>query len=164
MDPRFKSLTFVTDSKKERIEDQITVEAANCCVLQTETTTSSRPMFRGERKLLHILEDIVQPQASSTDATEGDDDNEKARKEVAQYTADVITLEGDSWDNLNPLQWWAGSMMHYPRLSQLATKYLAVAATSVPSEQAFSAAGNIVNISLLPDNVNMLVFMATNLK
>ena len=72
------------------------METANCCVLQTETTTSSRSTFCGERKLLHILEDIIQPQSSSTDAAEGDDDNEKARREVAQYTADVITLEGDS--------------------------------------------------------------------
>ena len=36
--------------------------------------------------------------------------------------------------------------MHYPHLSQLATKYLAPPATLVPSEQAFSSAGNIVDI------------------
>ena len=167
LDPRFKSLTFVTDSEKQLIEDHIIAEAANCCVPQTETTTSSRLTFRGEKKLLHILEDVVQPQASSTDASDVPDDDEKARREVAQYSADVLNLEGDEWDNLNPLQWWASSMMRYPRLSQLATKYLAPPATSVPSEQAFSAAGNIVNIKrscLLPDNVNMLVFLAANLQ
>jgi len=106
---------------------------------------SSGSAFRGERKLLHILEDVVQPQASGTDTRELDDDNEKVRREVVQYSADVVNLEGDSWDNLNPLQWWAASMIRYPRLSQLATKYLSPPATSVPSEQAFSAAGNIVN-------------------
>ena len=86
---------------------------------------------------------------------------------MAQYSTDVHNLEGDEWDNLNPLQWWASSAMCYPRLSQLATKYLAPPATSVPSEQAFSAAVNIVNIKrlyLLPDNVNMLVFLAANLQ
>ena len=86
---------------------------------------------------------------------------------MAQYSTDVHNLEGDQWDNLNPLQWWASSVMRYPRLSQLATKYLAPPATSVPSEQAFSTAGNIVNIKrscLLPDNVNMLVFLAANLQ
>ena len=66
---------------------------------------------------------------------------------MAQYSTDVHNLEGDQWDNLNPLQWWASSAMHYPHLSQLATKYLAPLATSVPSEQAFSTAGNIVNIN-----------------
>ena len=83
--------------------------------------------------LLHILEDVFQPQASSTDVSDVPDDDEKARREVAQYSADVLNLEGDKWDNLNPLQWWTSSMMRYPRLSQLATKYLAPPATSVPS-------------------------------
>jgi len=56
-------------------------------------------------------------------------------------------------------------IMRYPHYSQLAMKYLAPPATSVPSEQAFSAAGNIVNIKrscLLPENV--LVFLAANLQ
>ena len=86
---------------------------------------------------------------------------------MAQYGTGVHNLEGDEWDNLNPLQWWTSSAMHYPCLSQLATKYLAPPDTSVPSEQAFSAAGNIVNIKrsyLLPDNVNMLVFLTANLQ
>lgn len=167
LDPRFKSLTFVTDSEKQHIEDHIIAEAANCCVPQTETATSSRSIFHGERKLLHILEDVVQPQASSTDTSDIPDDYEKARREVAQYSADVLNLEGDEWDNLNPLQWCASSMMRYPCLSQLATKYLAPPATSIPSEQAFSAAGNIVNMKwscFLLDNVNMLVFLAANLQ
>ena len=96
--------------------------------------------------MLHVLEDVVQPQASSKVPLDVPDNDEKARREVAQYSTDVHNLEGDEWDNLNPLQWWASSAMCYPRLSQLATKYLALPATSVPSEQAFSATGNIVNI------------------
>jgi len=40
-------------------------------------------------------------------------------------------------------QSFTAAMIRYPWLSQLATKYLA---TSVPSEQTFSAAGNIANI------------------
>ena len=167
LDPRFKSLTFLTDSKKLRVEDHIIAEAADCCIPQMENITSSKSTFRGERKLLHILEDVVQPQASSKDPSDVPDNDEKARREVALYGTDVHNLEGDEWDNLNPLQWWTNSAMRYPRLSQLATKYLAPPATSVPSEQAFSAAGNIVNIKrscLLPDNVNMLVFLAANLQ
>jgi len=90
LDPCFKSLTFVTDSEREHIEDHITSEAANCWVVETDTTMSSGSAFRGERKLLHILEDVVQPQASDTDIIELDDDNEKARREVVQYSADVV--------------------------------------------------------------------------
>ena len=90
---------------------------------------------------------MVQPQASSKDPLDVPDNDKKARREVAQYSTGVHNLEGDEWDNLNPLQWWTSSAMRYPRLSQLATKYLAPPATSVLSEQAFSAAGNIVNIA-----------------
>ena len=88
--------------------------------------------------MLRILEDVVQPQASSKDPSDVPDNDEKARREVALYSTDIHNPE-DEWDSLNPLQWWASSAIHYPCLSQLATKYLAPPATSVPSEQAFSA-------------------------
>ena len=45
--------------------------------------------------------------------------------------------------------------------------YLAIPATSVPAEHAFSEAGHIVNQKrscLLAENVNKLVFLAENLK
>ena len=45
------------------------------------------------------------------------------------------------------------------------TCHLCVLATSVPSERVFSIAGQVVNARracLLPDNVNMLVFLAEN--
>ena len=45
--------------------------------------------------------------------------------------------------------------------------YLAIPATSIPSERAFSAAGHIVNkkrACLHPSSVNMLVFLSENLK
>ena len=50
----------------------------------------------------------------------------------------------------------------------MARKYLAVPATSTPSERAFSIAGCVINkkrACLLPENVNMLIFcMKTYLK
>ena len=164
LDPRFKSLTFVSDSEKDRTVDQITVEASTCCISANEADFSAKSAFRGERKLLHILEDVVQPHVEQ----EGDsvtDDCDKARREVARYTGDEDL--GDTWTDHGPLEWWGRSCNRYPRLAQLASKYLAVPATSVPAEQAFSMAGNIVNIRkscLLPDTVNMLVFLASNLQ
>ena len=103
LDPQFKSLTFVTDSEKLHIEDHIIAEAANCCIPQTEAVTLSWSTFHGERKLLHILEDVVQPQASSKDPLDVPDNGEKARREVAQCSTDVHNLEDNKWDDLNPL-------------------------------------------------------------
>jgi len=96
LDPRFKSLTFVTESEKQHIEDHIIAEAAACCITQNEPTTSSKSTYHGERKLLYILEDVVQPQgSSSTDVSNQSDvhDDEKARREIAQYSADVLILK-----------------------------------------------------------------------
>ena len=62
---------------------------------------------------------------------------------------------------VNPLIWWRNNEKYFPRLSQLARKYLCVPATSVPSKRAFSVAGHVVNekrSSLLPENVSYVSF------
>ena len=165
LDPRFKSLTFVPDSEKDRTVDQITVEASTCCISANEAEFSARSAFRGEKKFLHILEDVVQPHVEQEGNRVVTDDCDKARREVARYTGDEDL--GDTWTDHGPLEWWGSNRIRYPCLAQLASKYLAIPATSVPAEQAFSMAGNVVNIRrscLLPDTVNMLVFLASNLQ
>ncbi|XP_052472292.1 zinc finger BED domain-containing protein 4-like [Carassius gibelio] len=65
-----------------------------------------------------------------------------------------------------PLKWWKENAQAYPLLSSLSKAYLTVPATSVPSERVFSTAGDIVNAQrsqLLPENVDMLVFLQKNL-
>ena len=56
----------------------------------------------------------------------------------------------------------------YPRLAKLARKYLRICATSVPSKHVFSCAGWIVSDQraklLEPDKVDIMVFLARNLK
>ena len=68
---------------------------------------------------------------------------------------------------VNLLIWWRDNKKYFPWISQLARKYLCVPAISVPSECAFSTAGHVANekqSSLLPENVNMLVFLSANLQ
>ena len=67
----------------------------------------------------------------------------------------------------NPLAWWSRNEQRFPRLSKLAKSYLAVPATSTPSERVFSLAGNTVTrqrSSLHPDHVDKLVFVNANQK
>jgi hypothetical protein len=67
--------------------------------------------------------------------------------------------------NRDPLSWWKDNQHRYPRLSVLASKYMTVPATSVPSERVFSAAGLVVNrlrSRLSPEHVDMLLFLRKN--
>jgi len=59
------------------------------------------------------------------------------------------------------LLWWKTNGARYPYLAYIAKKYLAIPATLIPAERAFSLAGHVVNqkrSALLPENVNKLVF------
>ena len=87
---------------------------------------------------------------------------EKIKQELDQYLSHPQLEMEDS-----PLDWWKVEHSRYPRLAKLARKYLCICATSVPSERVFSCAGQIVSderSSLKPDKVDMLVFLARNLK
>jgi len=65
----------------------------------------------------------------------------------------------------NPLQWWARNQDRFPRLAKQAHRYLAVPATSTPSERVFSLAGNTITrqrASLHPEHVETLIFLHEN--
>ena len=67
----------------------------------------------------------------------------------------------------NPLNWWADNEDRFPRLAKLSKSYLAIPATSTPSERIFSLAGNTVTrqrSSLHPSHVDVLVFLNANQK
>ena len=65
------------------------------------------------------------------------------------------------------MEWWSKKSLFYPHLARLAKRYLCVPASSVPSERIWSLAGNIVTkkrAALLPENIDMLVFLNHNSK
>jgi len=47
-------------------------------------------------------------------------------------------------ENIKPLEWWKTHSTEYPNLSKLAIDYLCIQASSVPCEQLFSVAGQIL--------------------
>ncbi len=67
----------------------------------------------------------------------------------------------------NPLQWWlTQGQSRFPLLFILASKYLAIPATSVPSERFFFSAGDVLNHrrkSMLDKNARMQIVLHRNL-
>ncbi len=165
LDPRLKTLSFLSTIEQETISTAIEDKAIILAETTTEgdpsTTSSQRPpakKAKGEHKLFEIINDIITP---TTCEDEGltITGYQKARAEVSLYSSEPSTTE-------DPLQCWNANSFRYPLLSGLVKKYLPIPATSVPSERAFSAAGHIVNkkrACLLPSSVNMLVFLSENL-
>ena len=88
--------------------------------------------------------------------------------------SDIVKREWDSYmqlrkvaKNKDPTLWWRKNYVYYPNLAKQAREILGIPATSVPSERAFSTAGNIVNHKrsrLTTEHVNMLVFLSKNLQ
>ena len=108
---------------------------------------------KAEKRLLCFVDDIVKSKNQIVNPAE------QAKAEV-KYTDEEISCE-------TPVHWWKVNSTRYPYLTYIAKKYLAIPATSVPAERAFSVAGHIVNQKrscLLAENVNKLVFLAENLK
>lgn len=62
---------------------------------------------------------------------------------VDEFTT-YITSPTVSDENLDPLEWWRINKTQYPQLSRMARDYLAIPATSVPSEQCFSISKNLI--------------------
>jgi hypothetical protein len=52
---------------------------------------------------------------------------------------------------VDPLNWWKINETAYPQIAKMARDYLAIPATSVPSEQCFSISKNLIT-----DNRNHL--------
>ncbi|CAG8616725.1 13011_t:CDS:1, partial [Cetraspora pellucida] len=78
--------------------------------------------------------------------------------------SDYIGMPEISYDQC-PFEWWKNNQSHFPVLAYLARKYLAILATSTPSERLFSEAGNIMSIkrvNLLPITLEHLIFLNKN--
>ena len=68
---------------------------------------------------------------------------DRLQEEMEKYIR-IQTIDGDDY----PLMWWKYACS-FPLLSQLARKYLAIPASSSPSERLFSKAGRVITSRLV---------------
>ncbi|XP_041834649.1 zinc finger BED domain-containing protein 4-like [Melanotaenia boesemani] len=169
LDPRFKTLAHVDDACRERIYNSLineivaiqeeSEESTGAAASSSETgpaaaNESSPPVKKSA--MAELFGDLFKTQVGNKDTLQ------LVNEEVTKYKA-LPCIPADS----DPLLWWKTSEYMYPLTAKLAKHYLAIPATSVPSERVFSTAGDIVTASrssLTSDNVDKLIFLAKNMK
>lgn len=146
LDPRYKDLNHENSNNRKKIRDyvlqKITSELREENTLETPDTSTS---------MSSALEYLFSVSKSSKN---------QPQIQFEDYVADP-QIRFD----LDPLDWWRNRGKKYPIIAEMAKKYLSIPATSTSSERCFSTAGNIVTPKrncLLPDNVNLLVFLFQN--
>jgi len=160
----------LTDNEKDELISDLKGELELLGQLNIAPSLSSSHTRKpkGQNLLLLLVSDIVQPDNSDTNGTSMEISqttvSEKIDLEIVRYRSEPPAIL--NYKNATTLlNWWKQNYSRYPFLVTLVHKYLSVPATSVPSERAFSRAGHIINdqwACLLPQNVNMLVFLAEN--
>ena len=145
LDPRFKELEFASDLMRIKVQDQL------------------KNAYQEMRNLTNEDEDQeaeLQPVSSNSLLARMFENNAVHADEVTSYLA-LPKIHHDDC----PLMWWKTNKTRFPVLSKLARKYLAVPATSTPSERLFSEAGNVMTIKrtqLAPNMLENLVFCKKN--
>ncbi|CAG8494983.1 4223_t:CDS:2 [Scutellospora calospora] len=146
LDPRaLKLLGFASNSEKRNTELDIREELKN--LDQTSENNS-----------LEIIEDEID--SLSTEVWGNITTQSLQDDELTSYLKEPVASK-----NQNPLLWWEERKDRYPLLTQLARKYLAVPATSVPSERLFSDAGAHITARrtcLSSDLVEKFLFLKRN--
>ncbi|KAJ8348830.1 hypothetical protein SKAU_G00274190 [Synaphobranchus kaupii] len=149
LDPRHKKLKFVArdirDAARSHVEDLHQQEKTRT---DRSTVPENTEVGKRESAMSFLLGSTYHE-----DTTE--------RSELETYL-----MQPAAHFDSDPLLWWKAHEEEYPVLARLARRYLCIPATSVPSERVFSASGLLVSRlrpRLLPEHVNMLVFLNKNL-
>ncbi|KAK7930597.1 hypothetical protein WMY93_006992 [Mugilogobius chulae] len=163
LDPRFKHLRFIPDEKREAAYSHLKTLLPEDEEAPSETGAGDDEPghSHSEGKKARLEQDFEQLFGPIYSSGKGDVRHSNAAKELQQYLLlpHIPTME-------NPLQWWSRNQKHYPRLAKLCKAYLAVPATSTPSERIFSLAGNTITrqrTSLHPSHVDVLIFLHENM-
>jgi hypothetical protein len=152
LDPRYKA-TLSKILKNEEMQELKTLVLEKMMPMQTENIRTDECDEPPKKKTK--MQDIIKGDILDEVAMELSPESE-----LEKYLAEPVRLPC-------PLSWWKLHQWKFQRLSKLARIYLAVPATSIPSERTFSTAGQTVTklrSSLDPETVDQLLFINRNFK
>lgn len=174
LDPRFKSkylnsnevdiavtelISFLTESEGNKKSSRTTDnDNANDSVASTSTCVPQAHSIQQEKESLWDVHDNTSSQTETTESEEGT--KHFLKEKIQSYLSEPLLQR-----NADIYSYWNCSP--YPILRSAVLKYLSAPPTSVPSEQLFSAAGQIYSDrrnNLHGENVEKLLFMAYNIR
>ncbi|XP_032411367.1 zinc finger BED domain-containing protein 1-like isoform X1 [Xiphophorus hellerii] len=170
LDPRFKKLKFLPPDEAFKIQSMVQtmvldvkkkMRQKNSGENEVSTDAQDKPVEH-QQNTNTFFSNLLGSSESSTSDEEDEEQhlNQDVQKEVLMYFGEHTLSKRE-----NPLLWWKSNAARYPTLSKLAKFFLCIPATSTPSEQLFSAAGNIASkrrASLSSQHVDMLTFLHSN--
>lgn len=165
LDPRFKKAPFSESSNVKTTEERLVMQMRSHETQRT-ASTSHVAARTFENRTPHVKKTSLW---STLDKTI-EEINEKTssqsltgpHSEMKRY----FTEESHASREEDPLMWWKEHAAQYPRIKELAKKYLCSPASSVPSERLFSKAGELISLrrsNLSENKVNMILFLNKNL-
>lgn len=153
IDPRFKSLRFLSSPQKEEV--YVNLKAAAIAMYPPDEPVEVPPAKKHKNSADDLLEYRESNGSSPDDAPD-----DIIEREIENYKSEP-QVDRDA----DPLDWWRKRHDHLKYLSRLARKLLSMQGTSVPSERLFSTAGFLVDkrrSCLHPASVDMLLFLNKN--
>uniref|UniRef100_A0A3P8P8X8 BED-type domain-containing protein n=1 Tax=Astatotilapia calliptera TaxID=8154 RepID=A0A3P8P8X8_ASTCA len=148
LDPRFKTLPFLSLEERQETYARVVAEAITLQVSKHSGTTEE-PSPKKSKMSICLL-------GSPDSDTEEEEDAIDCCLNL--YKAEPKIDIGEC-----PLQWWLKREGAHARLAPIARKYLSTPATTVPCERLFSLSGHIIqkkHASLSSDNVNRIVCLS----
>jgi hypothetical protein len=149
-DPCFKGVRFVSDERKEQLKQYVLQLVKEVQLKELEVEIPQSPSKKRKTALDILLDGY--------DSIE--EESHPDKDELYHYLAEKTPTK-----ETQPLQWWAMNEHRFRKLSHLVKYYLSIPATSTPSEQLFSKAGNVINKkrnSLKPKAIDAILFLNAN--
>lgn len=164
LDPRFKKVPFADKSNIKKVEDRLVTlmrkddpQNNDASTLQVKVVKPVTVTTCQKKKSLWCnFDSKMQNMASSSPQP-----STGPYIELRRYLEEPhIARDSD------PLAWWKQHETLFPKLSEVAKKFLCIPASSVPSERLFSKAGELIShrrSSLKEENINMILFLNKNM-